>query len=165
MFDIGGPELILVAIIAIIIIGPKELPAAIRTVTAVIRKARGLASDFRSGLDEMVRESELNEVKEDIEKSLDLDEFENSIGGDIKEALDPDEDFDGAFDYEGDWYGPDEEDGTSADSTDDAAGTPETETVALDEETATTGTPDENPTAEGPDLDDAERKPRADAAS
>lgn len=162
MFDIGGPELILVAIIAIIVIGPKELPAAIRTVTAVIRKARGLASDFRSGLDEMVRESELNDVKEDIEKSLDLDEFENSISGDIKEALDPDEEFDGAFDYEGDWYGPDEEDGTSAASTGDDT---KTETVSGDEETVTTVSPEESPTAEGPDIDDAERTPRADAAS
>lgn len=109
MFDIGGPELIVVAIIAIIIIGPKELPGAIRAVTAVIRKARGLAAEFRSGLDEMVRETELDQVKQTIEEGLDPEEWKNSIGGDLKDTLDPDGDFEDAFDFDDDWYGPDEE--------------------------------------------------------
>ena len=64
MFDIGWQELLVLAVLAIIVIGPKDLPRAIKTITVWVRKARGMARDLQDGLDDMVRESELNDIKE-----------------------------------------------------------------------------------------------------
>ena len=64
MFDIGSSELLLIAIVAVIVIGPKDLPRALYKVGQVVGKARGMARHFRSGLDAMIREAEL----EDLEK-------------------------------------------------------------------------------------------------
>jgi sec-independent protein translocase protein TatB len=64
MFDIAPTELLLVAVVALVVIGPKDLPRAMRFVGQWIGKARGVARHFRSGIDEMIRQSEL----EDMEK-------------------------------------------------------------------------------------------------
>ncbi|OYX47516.1 MAG: twin arginine-targeting protein translocase TatB [Sphingomonadales bacterium 32-64-22] len=64
MFDIGAAELLVIVIVAVIVIGPKDLPLAMRTAGRWIGKMRKLSSHFRSGIDAMVREAEL----EDMEK-------------------------------------------------------------------------------------------------
>jgi sec-independent protein translocase protein TatB len=64
MFDIAPTELLLVAVVALVVIGPKDLPRAMRFVGQWVGKARGVARHFRSGIDEMIRQSEL----EDMEK-------------------------------------------------------------------------------------------------
>ncbi len=66
MFDLGWPELMLIMVVALIVIGPKELPNAIRTVMGVVRKLRGAAREFQSGLDDIARESGLDDVKRDL---------------------------------------------------------------------------------------------------
>ena len=63
MFDIASSELLLVALVALLVIGPKDLPRVLRYVGNWIGKARGVAAQFRSGFDEMVRESELAELE------------------------------------------------------------------------------------------------------
>ena len=63
MFDIGYSELLLIAVVALVVIGPKELPRVMRTVGEWIGKARGMARHFRSGIDTMIRESELEEME------------------------------------------------------------------------------------------------------
>ena len=63
MFDIGFPEMAVIAMIAVIVIGPKELPRALATAGRWMGKARGVMSNFRSGLDAMVREAELQEME------------------------------------------------------------------------------------------------------
>lgn len=63
MFDIASTELLLVAVVALLVIGPKDLPRAMRFVGNWIAKARGVARHFRSGLDEMIRQSELEEME------------------------------------------------------------------------------------------------------
>lgn len=63
MFDIAPTELMLVALIALVVIGPKDLPRAMRFVGKWIGKARGMARHFRSGLDTMMREAELEELE------------------------------------------------------------------------------------------------------
>ena len=63
MFDIAPTELLLVGLIALVVIGPKDLPRAMRFVGKWIGKARGMARHFRSGLDTMMRESELEELE------------------------------------------------------------------------------------------------------
>jgi sec-independent protein translocase protein TatB len=63
MFDIAPTELLLCAIVALLVIGPKDLPRAMRTVGQWVARARGVARHFRSGLDTMIRESELAEME------------------------------------------------------------------------------------------------------
>jgi sec-independent protein translocase protein TatB len=63
MFDIAPQELLLVAIVAIIFIGPKDLPRAMHFVGKWMGKARGVARQFRAGMDTMVREAELAELE------------------------------------------------------------------------------------------------------
>jgi sec-independent protein translocase protein TatB len=63
MFDIAPTELLLVALIALVVIGPKDLPRAMRFVGKWLGKARGMARHFRSGLDTMMREAELEELE------------------------------------------------------------------------------------------------------
>jgi len=78
MFDIGWPELALVVLLAILVIGPKELPLVLRTLGRWAGKARALARDFRSSLDEIAKEAE-------------LDEFRRMASGDMSEkAMEPD---------------------------------------------------------------------------
>jgi len=67
MFDLGWPELMLIMVVALIVIGPKELPNAIRTVMGIVRKLRGAAREFQSGLDDIARESGLDDVKRDLQ--------------------------------------------------------------------------------------------------
>jgi sec-independent protein translocase protein TatB len=63
MFDVAPTELLLVAVVALIVIGPKDLPRAMRFVGQWVAKARGVARHFRSGIDEMVRQAELEEME------------------------------------------------------------------------------------------------------
>lgn len=64
MFDIGATELLLIVVVAILVIGPKDMPLAMRTAGRWIGKIRKVSGHFRTGLDAMVREAEL----EDMEK-------------------------------------------------------------------------------------------------
>jgi sec-independent protein translocase protein TatB len=63
MFDIGSSEFLLIVIVAVIVIGPKDLPRALYKVGQVVGKARGMARHFRTGIDAMVREVELEELE------------------------------------------------------------------------------------------------------
>ncbi len=64
MFDIGAAELLVIIIVAVVVIGPKDLPLAMRVAGRWIGKLRRVSAHFRSGIDTMVREAEL----EDMEK-------------------------------------------------------------------------------------------------
>lgn len=63
MFDVSSPELLLLGAVAIAVIPPKDLPRAMRFAGQWIGKARGMARHFRSGLDEMIRQAELEEIE------------------------------------------------------------------------------------------------------
>ncbi len=63
MFDIGASEILLVAIVAIVVIGPKDMPAALRQAGRWIGKARKMSAHFRTGLDAMVREAEMADLE------------------------------------------------------------------------------------------------------
>jgi sec-independent protein translocase protein TatB len=63
MFGVDSSEFLLVALVALVVIGPKDLPKAMRVVGNWVGKARGMARHFRSGLDEMMRQSELEEME------------------------------------------------------------------------------------------------------
>ena len=92
MLDIGWVELSIIALITILVVGPKEIPRVLRTVTQIMRKVRGMASEFQSGIDELARESELDDLKKDIEKTASRDfasEVENTIDptGEVTESV------------------------------------------------------------------------------
>lgn len=63
MLDVAPTELLLVAVVALLVIGPKDLPRAMRFVGKWVGKARGVARQFRSGIDTMIRESELADME------------------------------------------------------------------------------------------------------
>jgi sec-independent protein translocase protein TatB len=87
MFGIDSPELLVIAIVALIVIGPKELPSMLRSWGKWMAQARGMASEFRGHVDEMVRQSELDEVKKQLESAPGLD----------LQALDPTKQIKGAI--------------------------------------------------------------------
>lgn len=63
MFDIAPSELLLVALVALVVIGPKDLPRVMRTIGHWVGQARGMARHFRAGVDEMIRQSEIEEME------------------------------------------------------------------------------------------------------
>lgn len=84
MLDIGWPELLIVALVTIMVVGPKELPRVLRTVTQMMRKVRAMASEFQSGIDDLAREAELDDLKKDIEKTASTD-----LAGELENQIDP----------------------------------------------------------------------------
>ena len=64
MFDIGASELLLTMIVAIVVIGPKDLPLALRTAGRWIGKVRRVSNHFRTGVETMIREAELEEMEQ-----------------------------------------------------------------------------------------------------
>ena len=84
MFDIGWQELFIVAVLALLVIGPKDLPRALRTMGKWVRKARTLAREFQGGLDDVMREAELDDVKDQLVSASGLD-----IGKEIENTIDP----------------------------------------------------------------------------
>jgi sec-independent protein translocase protein TatB len=73
MFGIDSPELLVIAIVALVVIGPKELPGMLRSWGKWMAQMRGMAAEFRGHVDEMVRQSELDEVKKQLEGTSGLD--------------------------------------------------------------------------------------------
>jgi sec-independent protein translocase protein TatB len=73
MFGIDSPELLVIAVVALVVIGPKELPGMLRSWGRWMAQMRGMAAEFRGHVDEMVRQSELDEVKKQLEAAPGLD--------------------------------------------------------------------------------------------
>jgi sec-independent protein translocase protein TatB len=67
MFDITSSKLLLLGIVALLVIGPKDFPALLRTIGKYVGIIRGHAKEFRAQFDEAMRESELSELKKDVE--------------------------------------------------------------------------------------------------
>jgi sec-independent protein translocase protein TatB len=106
MFDIGGWEFMLIIILGIVIIGPKELPGALRNITLWIRKARGLTREFQSGIDDIVQEAEFEQIRQDVMEGSDPTGSIADFKDDINQALDPDGEIEGALslDDSDEWY-------------------------------------------------------------
>ena len=67
MFDLAWAEMAMVAAVAVIIIGPKELPRVLRIVGQSVRRLRRMASEFQNSVDEMVRDSEIDDLRNQVE--------------------------------------------------------------------------------------------------
>lgn len=82
MLDIGWSEMLVIAVVAIVVIGPKDLPRTLRIVGRWIGKARAMAREFQNSLDDIVRETELDEIKKQITEVSDFD-----IRGEIEHSF------------------------------------------------------------------------------
>lgn len=83
MFDVGWSELVVIGVVALVVIGPKELPGVIRAVGRGVAKLRTMAGEFRGQFDDAMREAELHEVKKTF---TDLSDTANSA---LQSATDP----------------------------------------------------------------------------
>ncbi|WP_182084634.1 Sec-independent protein translocase protein TatB [Aureimonas sp. ME7] len=73
MFDIGGLELLVIAIVLIVVVGPKDLPKMLRTFGRVSSQMRRMAGDFRRQFDEALQEAELDELRKTADEVRSLD--------------------------------------------------------------------------------------------
>ena len=85
MFDFAWSEFALIGVVALVLIGPKDLPIAIKAVTGMIKKARRMAAEFQTHVDEMVKEADLHEVRDGLRQIRGMD-----IRGTIARAVDND---------------------------------------------------------------------------
>lgn len=84
MLDVGWTEILVIAIVLIIVVGPKDLPQMLRTFGRMMSKMRGMASDFRQQFDEALREADLEDVKKTIGEAQKLNPLNT-----IREAVNP----------------------------------------------------------------------------
>ena len=84
MFDIGWSEMAIIAVVALIVIGPRDLPRLLFTAGKLAAKARATLGEFQQGLAEMAREAELDELRKKIDAARDF-----SPEREITKALDP----------------------------------------------------------------------------
>lgn len=85
MFGLSWMEIAIIGAVALVAIGPKDMPAAIRTISGMIKKARRMAAEFQTHVDEMVREANLGEVKDSINAIRNFD-FKDTV----EQHVDPD---------------------------------------------------------------------------
>lgn len=84
MLDVGWQELFLIAVITIIVVGPKEIPRVLRTVTLWVRKVKDMAREFQSSIDDIAREAELDDIKKQLAEAQDFD-----LEREIEQTIDP----------------------------------------------------------------------------
>jgi sec-independent protein translocase protein TatB len=94
MLDIGWSEMAVIALVALVVIGPKDLPKAMKAVAYWVTKARKLSSEFHRGIDQIVREAELEEARDAIRSAsqMNLDRaLEQTVDptGEVNKALQP----------------------------------------------------------------------------
>lgn len=88
MFDLGWQEFLMVAVVLMLVVGPKDLPRILRSFSQIMRKAKSMAREFTSSLEDVARHDEFKDMKEmlyDV-KEGNFDEMANIIGGDLKQA-------------------------------------------------------------------------------
>lgn len=93
MFDIGWSEMAIIFLVALIVIGPRDLPRVARTMGQWVRKARRMARDFQNSLEDMARDAELDKVKDEIERAGRTD-----VKKSVEKTIDPEGDLGRAFD-------------------------------------------------------------------
>jgi len=93
MFDIGWSEMAVILLVALVVIGPRDLPRVARTMGKWVAKGRAMAREFQSALEDMAREAELDKVKSEIEKA-----GRTNLGKTIEQSIDPTGELGKAFD-------------------------------------------------------------------
>src|SRR6478609_5615858 len=83
---IGGGEYLVIAIVALLVVGPERLPVLLRKLGNLVAKARGMANEFRSSFDEMARQSELDDLRKEVE-ALRTGQGIHALGADADAAF------------------------------------------------------------------------------
>lgn len=83
---IGGFEILVIGIVALLVVGPKDLPLLMRRVGQFVGKARAMANEFRASFDEMARQSELDELRKEVQ-ALRKDSGMYALGKDADDAF------------------------------------------------------------------------------
>ena len=68
MLDIGFPEFLLISFVLLIVVGPKDLPKVLRSITLFIRKIKSMATQFHSGIDDLANEAEISDIRKEVNK-------------------------------------------------------------------------------------------------
>lgn len=82
LFDFGWSEILLIGVVALVVIGPKDMPKALRVAGYWMRRARALSQEFHNSVEEVMREAELAEMRQELKKATEIDldaEFERRI--------------------------------------------------------------------------------------
>jgi len=104
MFDLSWGEMGIIAVVALVVLGPKELPNALRTVSMLMKNARKLAGEFQSGVNEIIREADLEDARKKLQEVQSLNK--NQIKNAIEKAVDPTGEMKTALTVEDDPTGP-----------------------------------------------------------
>ena len=87
MLDIGFPEFLLISFVLLIVVGPKDLPKVLRSITSFVRKIKSMASQFHSGIDDLANEAEISDLRKEVNK-IDKKSLIDDHLGKIKELED-----------------------------------------------------------------------------
>lgn len=100
MLDIGGGELLVIALVLILVVGPKDLPRVLRSIGKFMAKMRGMTSEFKKSIDEMAREADIDDMRKELNSVSDVvsssvtdaaitEKVENTIDptGDLRDAV------------------------------------------------------------------------------
>ena len=87
MLDIGFPEFLLISFVLLIVVGPKDLPKVLRSITSFIRKIKSMASQFHSGIDDLANEAEISDLRKEVNK-IDKKSLIDDHVGEIKDLED-----------------------------------------------------------------------------
>ena len=84
LFDLSMTELMLIGAVALVVIGPKDLPKALRVAGYWVKKARTLSREFHSSVEQMIREAELDEMRQELKKATEID-----LDKEVRHTIDP----------------------------------------------------------------------------
>ena len=84
MLDIGFPEFLLISFVLLIVVGPKDLPKVLRSITSFVKKVKSMASQFHSGIDDLANEAEISNIRKEVSQ-IDNKSAYNSEVNEIKE--------------------------------------------------------------------------------
>lgn len=85
--EIGATEMLVIAAVALIVVGPKDLPLLLRKIGQFVAKLRGMAAEFRASFDEMARQSELDELRKEVQAMREGRLVEAATGSDDVNAV------------------------------------------------------------------------------
>jgi sec-independent protein translocase protein TatB len=84
MFDFAWSEVGLIVLVAVVVLGPKELPQAMRALGRFTRQARKLAGEFQTYVNDLIREAEIDDIKKSVNQVTSV-----NVGAEIQKIIDP----------------------------------------------------------------------------
>ena len=85
MFDLGWQEFLMVAVVLVLVVGPTDMPRIMRSFSQVMRKAKSMAREFTTSLEDVANEADVKKILQDV-KEGEFDDMANLLDGDIKDV-------------------------------------------------------------------------------